>query len=111
MSRFIPGSARDPSTVVALVALLVTSRADLQFPNPSTPAMPRVRACPMSSTTLAGIVRLSKAGLAPCKGFPSSGVYRDSSSRDIVTQSSRAVVFKVIILTIIFFRPALLSNL
>ena len=54
----------------------------------------------MSSTTLAGIVRLTKAGLAPYKGFSSSGVYRDSSSRDTAIQSSRALVYKVIILTI-----------
>ena len=112
MSSFIPGSARDPSTVVAVVALLVTSGADLQFPNQNNLAMPRVRACLMSSTTLAGIVRLTKVGLALYKGFPSSGVSRGSSnSRDTATQSSRAVVYKVIILTIMFFRPALLSNL
>ena len=111
MSSSIPGSASAPSTVVVL---LVPRGADLQFPNPnpSTSTMPRVRACLMSSTTLAGIVRLTKAGLALYKGFPSSGVSRgSSSSRDTATQSSRAVVYKVIILTIMFFRPALLSNL
>ena len=72
--------------------------------------MPRARTNLVSSTTL-GIVRLlTKAGLAQYKVLPSSGVYRDSSSRDIAKQPNRAVVYKVIHVTIMFFRPALLSN-
>ena len=72
--------------------------------------MPRARTNLVSSTTL-GIVRLlTKAGLAQYKVLPSSGVYRDSSSRDIAKQPNRAVVHKVIPVIIMFFRPALLSN-
>ena len=72
--------------------------------------MPRAKTNLMSNTTL-GIVRLiTKAGLTQYKVLPSSGVYRDSSSRDIAKQPNGAAVYKVIPVIIMFFRPALLSN-
>ena len=79
-------------------------------PNPRTPTMPRARACPITSKTLAGIIQ---GGLAPCQAIPSSGVYlyRVSNSRDTAKQSSRAGVYQVVIVTIMFFRAACLSNL
>ena len=70
--------------------------------------MLRVRAC-----LVACIVRLFQGWLFPCQATPSSGVhlYRDSSIWDTVKQSSRVGVYKVIIVTIMFFRVVLLSNL
>ena len=101
------------SPVQAAVTPQVAKGGDLQSLNPSPPPMTRARTALMSSTTL-GIVRLlTKDGLALHKALPSSGVYRDSStasSRDIAIEFSRAVAYKVIIVIIIFFRPALLSN-
>ena len=94
----------------AAVTPQVAKGGDLQSLNPSPPTMTRARTALMSNTTL-GIVRLlTKDGLALHKALPSSGVYRDSSSRDIAIEFSRAVAYKVIIVIIIFFRPALLSN-